>query len=766
MIRSIEESLLRAIKKDDAKAFGALMEQTQLGGACRLGRFPLLSLMYLYRSRKLISIYEEKFLNAATYKELGEPMEISAKFASKAGKCLRLYWSETVSPLEMLLILDKTSRLKRIFPTVKTVTSSVKGRLKTIYYIKYSLSVKYEGSGIVLEKRPLSHREKKNIAVACLCIILAVAVIVGAPVATVSLMPKPIEGEATKLSHIDFSSSKVYTLKRDIALPKNYSVDKMNCTIVGEGNKLIFGKGASIGEFNGKLSDMTIESSGGALFKTVAENAVIENLTVNVNADIDSKEGGAFVALTNYGTIQNIKVNVSGKLSASAPSAQVSDELTFGGIVANNISKYVAASQKVYNGNIKNCTVDYAQFELSGEASANAAFGGVAGVNDAYVRDCTVTGSIKSDTFDIAGICSVNNGLLSGNVNEAELSQTSSDTGWNPIVCGIVMNNAYAVEKCVNKGKLSSASNCEKFEVEENTDPSAAASGIAYISRSSRSSTFIKDCENYGNIDIRAEYRNVYGAGICLSSNGTIVNSKNAGAINVKSSAGFEINVGGIAALAYGDMNKCVNEGAISAEGGGEVYAGGIAAQTVSMLSYCISGGDISVIGKDVYVGGIFGMSDVTSYGNYVYFGSADYCISQCKISAASTDGGPVYAGGIAGYVKEERFESTSSVQYFGGCVTNSYFIGETASDISYFGSIVGVCGAKIYESNSFGSGEDLYNNFDGNYYSDAFSNAFGATVTNGDEFVAVEDKGATGASIEQIKNSVGYKLILSKFEN
>ena len=85
-MRSIEESLLRAIKKDDAKAFGALMEQTQLGGACRLGRFPLLSLMYLYRSRKLISIYEEKFLNAATYKELGEPMEISAKFASKAGK--------------------------------------------------------------------------------------------------------------------------------------------------------------------------------------------------------------------------------------------------------------------------------------------------------------------------------------------------------------------------------------------------------------------------------------------------------------------------------------------------------------------------------------------------------------------------------------------------------------------------------------------------------------------------------------------------------
>lgn len=213
-------------------------------------------------------------------------------------------------------------------------------------------------------------------------------------------------------------------------------------------------------------------------------------------------------------------------------------------------------------------------------------------------------------------------------------------------------------------------------------------------------------------------------------------------------------------------MNKCVNEGAISAEGSGAVYAGGIAAQTVSMLSYCISGGDISVIGKDVYVGGILGMSDVTSYGNYVYFGSADYCISQCKISAASTDGGPVYAGGIAGYVKEERFESASSVQYFGGCVTNSYFIGEVASDISYFGSIVGVCGAKIYESNSFGSGEDLYNNFDGNYYSDAFSNAFGATVANGDEFVAAEDKGATGASIEQIKNSVGYKLILSKFEN
>ncbi len=172
-MQSIEESLLQAIKNDDTKAFAALMDKTQCGGY-RFGRFPVLSLMYLYKSRKLLSAYEAQFLEITNYKVVDEPIEISKKFTAKAGKCLRLYLNEVVSPLEMLLILDRTAHLKRAYPMTKVTSTAVKGRLKSIYYIKYSLGVKFEGDSVVIDRRPLSYREKKNIMNICLCVLLAV----------------------------------------------------------------------------------------------------------------------------------------------------------------------------------------------------------------------------------------------------------------------------------------------------------------------------------------------------------------------------------------------------------------------------------------------------------------------------------------------------------------------------------------------------------------------------------------------------------------
>ena len=128
-MQTIEESLFQAIKKDDKKAFDALMENTQCG-ACRLGRFPTLSLLYLYDAKKILADYEEKFIDITSFTAYSEPVEISKKFSSKAGKCLRLYLNEIVSPLEMLLILDKTNRLKRLYPLAKNASSSINGRLK------------------------------------------------------------------------------------------------------------------------------------------------------------------------------------------------------------------------------------------------------------------------------------------------------------------------------------------------------------------------------------------------------------------------------------------------------------------------------------------------------------------------------------------------------------------------------------------------------------------------------------------------------------
>ena len=90
--------------------------------------------------------------------------------------------------------------------------------------------------------------------------------------------------------------------------------------------------------------------------------------------------------------------------------------------------------------------------------------------------------------------------------------------------------------------------------------------------------------------------------------------------------------------------------------------------------------------------------------------------------------------------------------------------MGEYSSDASYFGNIVGVCGANVYEKNSYtsGSGGEYYN-FGGNYYLENGFKSFGATLEGEDKFVAVDGKGADSATVEFIKNSENYKSILAK---
>ncbi len=757
MAQSIEQRLLQAIKTDDIGAYGALAETARIG-EYRLGRFPVLSLMYLYKSRKLLAANEYELLRVSTYVKKNEPAEISVKFSSAAGKCLRLYCGEVVSPLEMLLILDKTKRLTKVFPNAHT-TEQIKSRLQAIYSIKYALGVRFEGKSIVIDKRPLSYREKKKIITLCLCSALGVAVVVGVPTITVSLIPKPVEGEVNELSDINFSAKKEYILKSDITL--NESVDVVNCTIKGNGHKLILRDGAALGTLNGKLTGMTIECSGGAVFYTVSSGASVTGVTVNVDADYEYNQSAALVATVNYGKLDGVTVNVHGSLAATESADGSVTELAFGGIVQNNSYTFNTQTEAYDFGVIKNCTVNYSQFDLTGATGANASFGGVVAVNNGYVLDCTVSGDINADTFDVGGVCYVNYGEISGCVNGADIIQRSSESEWNPIACGIVINNAYSVENCRNTGKISVASTGEKSESEDN-EHTAVATGIAYINRNADLVTYIKNCENTGDVESYAVNGNAYAAGICTSSSGGIERCGNFGAIKAIADNGYQTCVGGIADYAYGYIYKSSNGGDLSASGRGTAYAGGISAYARAQFLYCASSGEITVTAKSVCAGGIFGVSEVDNYGR----GTAEFCISENRLDVTVTDGGAAYVGGIAGIVSEQQFSSSGGVAYHGGGVTDSCFIGECVKQNVYFGNIVGACGFNIYTNNLYYSNGVGYPYFDGNYYADnnAFK-AFGAALSSDGLVPNVADKGAVYLSVEQVKNTETYKTIVSELE-
>ena len=629
MAQVIEEKLLEAIQKDDVKAFNALMENAQCG-SYRLGRFPVLSLLYLYKSRKIISAYEEKFLRITAWEVAREPASVAKAFSDRAGKCLRLYLDEIVSPLEMLLILNRIRQLKRVYPMTKP-SAAIKGRLQAIYRIRYGLNIKYEGNAIIPDRRPLSYGEKRRIAKICLCSFLAVAVVVATPTTLVAVIPHRAAGEVTKLSHIDFSKKTTYTLTKDIFIPDNFSVGTTKCSIEGNGKKLIFGKGANLGEFSGKISGVEIISSGSPLFSTITEKAEVSNVTLNVTADIQTGDSTAFIALTNYGFIDGVSVNISGSVSAVTGDRDV----TIGGMVLNNYSKQISYTQVIY-GTINNCTVSYSNLSLEGETHANCVFAGIAGINNGLVVDSKVTGSITSDTVDLAGVCSINNYGISGVNNEAALTQVSDSDGWNPVVSGIAIENTYVVEYCENRGFLSAKSNCGKVE----TQPEASVSGIAHIN------------------------------------GGRISYSKSSGTIEVEGNGAAY--AGGIAAHAYNRINYCVSSGDIIVRAD-TAYAGGIfgrsdiAGANIFSVSwgfaeYCIGQNkmDVTASGEHAFVGGIAGF---VSQGNVVdenketlgYFGGG---VTNC-IFMGSCEREVTYFGNIAGVSGANILYGTDIYEYF-----------------------------------------------------------------------------------------------------
>ena len=696
MAQSIEEFLLEAIEKDDLKAFEALMEQRPCG-VYRLGRFPVLSMLYLYKSRKIIAAYEEKFIKITTWEALKEPTSLAKLFSERAGKCLRLYLNEVVSPLEMLLILDNTKKLKRVYPLTKP-SFAVKDRLQTIYSVKYSLNVKFEGDNIVLDRRPLSGKEKKKIATICICSFLAVAVAVAAPVTTVSLIPKHVEGEITKFKHINFKEKTTYTLKNDITVPENFSVEEMNCTIEGNGNKLIFERGATIGKLSGKITDVEIQTSGNPIFSEISEKAEMSGVTVTVNADIQTYQSCAFVALTNYGTIDGVTLNISGKISAHAGESDV----IIGGMVLNNAFKFTTATQ--YRGLIKNCTVNYSNFWLEGETHANTSFGGIAGINSGVILESRVKGAISSDTVDLAGVCSANGYGVSGVVNEATLTQTSESEGWNPIVCGIAIENAYAIEYTENLGAIYARSSCGEVEIK----PEVSVSGIANVN------------------------------------SGGILYCKNSGAINADGTG--TVFAGGISAHSYSQISYCLASGDITAKAD-TVYAGGIYGRsdiaganlfsvTWGFAEYCISESkfNITATGENSFVGGIAGF---VSQGNVIdnngdtlgYFGGGVY---NC-IFTGSCEREVSYFGNIVGGSGKNILYGDFIYSYFEEYV--NYF------DNYHLNNSLPSYGAAATETKDE-EGKDKMN------------------------YEPVEDKEATALEREEIEQLELFQQILSKFNS
>ena len=151
--------ILEAIKQDDLALFSALTDKSK---NLLFGRFPLLSLCYLYNAKRIVAKFEPELLKVSNYNLVQENVEIYKKFKAVAGKSLRLYTkaNSVVSPLEMAAMLNNDSKVKHIFNSVSLTNEIVENLTKIYEYKKQSVSVNY--NKLKLGLKPLSRKSKRN----------------------------------------------------------------------------------------------------------------------------------------------------------------------------------------------------------------------------------------------------------------------------------------------------------------------------------------------------------------------------------------------------------------------------------------------------------------------------------------------------------------------------------------------------------------------------------------------------------------------------
>lgn len=719
-----QRDLLEAIKNDDVKRYAVLADGRV--GSLRMGRFPILSLFYLYNAKKLTSLYEDEYVLKNGWEELPEPPELSTKFSKVAGKALRLYQNEVVSPLEMALLLGKTGKVRRLCPSVR-LTSAQKDRMVSLYSVNYSLPVRFTDRGIEIPNPPMGYEKKKKIFLAAASLILVAAVLISTPFIVNVFVPfigadtpyeeGPVDPtpdptpdpagdyiEAADFSEIDFTSTKAYKLTSDVVLPVGFFVETVNCTLDGDGKK--------------------VTSTGGCpVFGTVV--GTVKNIDFVITSGTwETTENFSFVAQYNRGAMENLSLNVSGKLVGRA-GENAQEELYLAGFALSNTATNAST------GLIKGCSAQY-DLELECEVAANASFAGICAVNNRTVQECSTSGEITSKNCDVGGICVKNGYLLYQDVNEASISQQTEQEKWSPLCAGVTIKNTASfyvnstVRECENKGAVTVRSDFRsEGAFEEGRDFAGAESGGIV---GNNDGGMVYDCVNSGAVTATSVECVTYAGGICAmtqtlnssfsTSTPTLSGCVNSGVVTVETerTSGFSAGICAVGQSAA--YTGCINESAgkvtlrvTSCEQ--ENVLGGACGVVVSGngsgFSSCKNYADVSVNASvaAVYVGGIAGISStvsgsenfgdiaVVSDGNTAYVGGL-VARANGNVTGSRSDGeitvsdaaeSTVHLGGLVGYTV-----FTVSECYAKGVLTAT---GGTV----YLGGAAGLCAIEDYAS-------------------------------------------------------------------
>ncbi len=570
------ERLRSSIIADNIKEFKALLAKNKELSCVTYGRFPLLSLAFLYEAKKIISQFQKELGSIDNFTPTNEYPEDYLRFKKKAGKSLRLYLNgQIIIPKEMAAILGYGYVVNEINNVSK---ASVKDneRIKKIYNLTHAQDVKVKENHIIV---PRSKRPKKAELITVISIILICTLVLSGAVISLEVIPILLGGEGTTQNPIKITSSelflkateentnRVYSLEQNLTLSsKSLNSQELNVDIVG-GNNTITVEGEPTALFKnikGTISNIhfvfknikgTMPSNSGLIAENLSGK--LSNVTVTiVDFEFTFNNSASLLVGTSTGTIENLTLNANGKIFENQTFESNKDE---NGVTVS-IETQIATVTQINNGLINNANVSLS-IEAEGNAKNNssdydtvkfgdAAIGGIAGTNNGTIQNSTIKegSSISTNTVDVGGITIENgrNATITKCVNNASLTQTTASNEWSPNVAGIAMRN--------NGSILNTTSNAT---INATTTHHSGETNIVLGGIVTNNAGKIENTTNNGSITATAQNSLLSVGGITATNtsseyaNGLIYKSVNNGSIHASVLANTETQyvslIGGIA---------------------------------------------------------------------------------------------------------------------------------------------------------------------------------------------------------------------------
>lgn len=720
----VAKKIRLAIIKDDIKALRTLLTDKECL-ALSFGRFPLLSLAYLYGAERVINKFEYILKGITDYIVMPEETEDYLLFKKNAGKALRLYiGGQTITPIEMAAVVGDSLGVKaHLKDTLNTE------RVKKIYRLTHDKEVKKNGNSIVV---PRSKKPTSKQLIAILTIIIISTICLSGGLVALEMVPIALGGEGTLENPLKITSptlfdlaladtsNRYYTLTHDITIDMQEHVSQNLSINLDLGGHTILVKGAMgsslINKLSGSLTNGTIKfvdcgdrvpANSALLTKELTGKA--QNLSIYIeDFSFTATTECGLVAHSSTGTMSDIKLFANGTINE----VSALEETVIGALLYKNagvVSDIEATLDISLTGDAKGATSD-----TTAGTFGDAIFGGIVGLNNATLTRAKVMDGSKivSDTLDLAGISATNGekATMSDVTNNATLTQSTLTSYWSPNIGGITMRNY---------GKLTGATNNGTIQATTN--------------------------QNQQNTSI------ILG-GITTTNTGTIDNAKNTGAISGTMLAGA-LNIGGIAYLNEGVVTNTTNTGNIS----GTVtetealtmehhLAGGFAVNNGSITKIKNDGDIVGSFSTDssAFVGGVVGLNNtqtasiVSSQNN-----------GNITVSTTQTENKMVFVGGV--------------VSYLAGTLTDSFNTGSFTSSSSEKAVVKGaVIGFTMVQSDIMGALYKYNSDWANCYYivEQGYSVGIGNFFVRGvfsQSYMDGEDSNTTATDLDTLKNSGVY---------